>query len=155
MQLVVLNRSSGPNVMPRLQCNGRTVRGEPCKKFAKIGTDYCTWHAKKKPMEPIITVQLIEECPVCYDRVADKRMACGHGMCVSCYSEWTGRQLAPTCPLCRAPIGHDPAVISRLEYLISEINSIVLTHGVDIVRSVLRKMSDRLAPALQFIYLLF
>jgi hypothetical protein len=43
-----------------------------------------------------------EVCPVCMDRLVDTVMACTHGICYVCYTEWLVGEGRETCPICRS-----------------------------------------------------
>lgn len=92
---------------PSIQCTGMTKKGNICKRRTRDGIT-CTYH-KVIGATRYINPEINEECPVCYDSLADKTFLCGHGMCTGCYTRWVGTARVPTCPTCRAGIPGLPA----------------------------------------------
>ncbi len=57
------------------------------------------------------------DCAVCYERIADRLLACGHSFCLTCLSRLPTHQSAITCPACRTrtPLAHaDTAALKSL-----------------------------------------
>lgn len=46
----------------------------------------------------------MEECPVCYEKVANCKLVCGHKFCKSCVKTWYLKGTEPSCPMCRKRI---------------------------------------------------
>jgi hypothetical protein len=49
----------------------------------------------------------VEECCVCFESCERApRLACGHGLCRSCFDSW--KRVRSTCPMCRSPFSASP-----------------------------------------------
>ena len=84
-------------------CGSLTLKGDSCRNKVKEHGMKCRFHTIKEKIE-------CDECPVCYDKLADKTFTCGHSMCTECYTAWCSKKLVPTCPMCRSNIGSSRVV---------------------------------------------
>lgn len=44
------------------------------------------------------------ECPVCYDKTANRTLVCGHKFCASCIKTWYIKGADGGCPMCRRKV---------------------------------------------------
>lgn len=46
----------------------------------------------------------MEDCPVCYEKLANCKLVCGHRFCTSCVKTWYMKGSESSCPMCRKKI---------------------------------------------------
>ena len=67
-----------------------------------------------KPVETPIVSKEVEECPICYEELGDKKIlvtACGHKFCLGCIPKHIAN--SNSCPMCRADIFDEPVAVTR------------------------------------------
>jgi hypothetical protein len=98
--------------MSKGYCNGKTQKGEQCKKRV-TSSEFCHLHRKQvcdsKPECKADIVKYNDECPICLE--SDGKMIvleCGHGYHLDCTKGLTSYD----CPMCRAAANW-PAAIKK------------------------------------------